>query len=108
MSLRSYIHVARRLVQNGATISRPLRSISAVAQEPLISDLSASYIELEEKYGAHNYHPLPVVLSRGKGEYPPTLYVGDSFFRSLSSHNETPEFIARRNTCVGRRWQQIL
>lgn len=24
-------------------------------------------IELEEKYGAHNYHPLPVVLSKGKG-----------------------------------------
>ncbi|MBC7922543.1 MAG: ornithine--oxo-acid transaminase [Ferruginibacter sp.] len=26
-------------------------------------------IELEEKYGAHNYHPLPVVLSRGEGVY---------------------------------------
>jgi ornithine--oxo-acid transaminase len=24
-------------------------------------------IELEERYGAHNYHPLPVVLSKGKG-----------------------------------------
>lgn len=24
-------------------------------------------IELEDKYGAHNYHPLPVVLSKGKG-----------------------------------------
>jgi ornithine--oxo-acid transaminase len=24
-------------------------------------------IELEEQYGAHNYHPLPVVLARGKG-----------------------------------------
>jgi ornithine--oxo-acid transaminase len=24
-------------------------------------------IELEDKYGAHNYHPLPVVLSRGEG-----------------------------------------
>jgi len=24
-------------------------------------------IALEDKYGAHNYHPLPVVLSRGKG-----------------------------------------
>ncbi|MGE5498427.1 MAG: ornithine--oxo-acid transaminase [Syntrophothermus sp.] len=27
---------------------------------------SHDYIELEEKYGAHNYHPLPVVLARGK------------------------------------------
>lgn len=25
------------------------------------------YIQLEEKYGAHNYHPLPVVLEKGKG-----------------------------------------
>jgi ornithine--oxo-acid transaminase len=26
-------------------------------------------MELEEKYGAHNYHPLPVVLSRGEGVF---------------------------------------
>lgn len=26
-------------------------------------------IQLEEKFGAHNYHPLPVVLSRGEGVY---------------------------------------
>ena len=28
---------------------------------------SARFIELEDQYGAHNYHPLPVVLSRGAG-----------------------------------------
>ncbi|MEL7001583.1 MAG: ornithine--oxo-acid transaminase, partial [Bacteroidota bacterium] len=28
---------------------------------------SKEAIELEDKYGAHNYHPLPVVLARGKG-----------------------------------------
>jgi ornithine--oxo-acid transaminase len=28
---------------------------------------SKQAIELEDKYGAHNYHPLPVVLSKGKG-----------------------------------------
>jgi ornithine--oxo-acid transaminase len=28
---------------------------------------SQEAIELENKYGAHNYHPLPVVLSRGEG-----------------------------------------
>jgi ornithine--oxo-acid transaminase len=26
-------------------------------------------IQLEERYGAHNYHPLPVVLSRGEGPF---------------------------------------
>ncbi len=27
------------------------------------------YIDREDKYGAHNYHPLPVVLERGEGIY---------------------------------------
>ena len=27
------------------------------------------FIDLEEKYGAHNYHPLPVVLKKGQGVY---------------------------------------
>ncbi len=31
--------------------------------------LSLQAIELEEKYGAHNYHPLPVVLAKGEGVF---------------------------------------
>lgn len=31
--------------------------------------LTQDYISLEEKYGAHNYHPLPVVLSKGEGVF---------------------------------------
>lgn len=30
---------------------------------------SQYYIELEEQYGAHNYHPLPVVLDKGEGVF---------------------------------------
>lgn len=30
---------------------------------------TAAYLQLEEQYGAHNYHPLPVVLHRGKGVF---------------------------------------
>jgi ornithine--oxo-acid transaminase len=33
------------------------------------NSISEKYIELENKYGAHNYHPLPVVLKRGKDVY---------------------------------------
>lgn len=33
-------------------------------KEKLTSEMA---IELEEKYGAHNYHPLPVVLAKGEG-----------------------------------------
>ena len=32
-----------------------------------MSSTSQYYFELEEQYGAHNYHPIPVVLNRGKG-----------------------------------------
>ena len=32
-----------------------------------LSEKSAYLLSLEEKYGAHNYHPLPVVLERGQG-----------------------------------------
>lgn len=34
---------------------------------PITSSQQA--IETEEKYGAHNYHPLPVVLNKGEGVY---------------------------------------
>jgi len=34
---------------------------------PSMSDKSKKYIELEEKFGAHNYHPLPVVLAKSQG-----------------------------------------
>ena len=31
--------------------------------------LSQHAIEQENQYGAHNYHPLPVVLNKGEGVY---------------------------------------
>ena len=34
-----------------------------------ISEKAQAFINQEEKYGAHNYHPLEVVLSRGKGAF---------------------------------------
>lgn len=34
-----------------------------------LSAKTAFYLELEEKYGAHNYHPLPVVLDKGSGVF---------------------------------------
>lgn len=34
-----------------------------------IQTASQRAIELEDKYGAHNYHPIPVVLERGQGVF---------------------------------------
>ena len=35
----------------------------------LLTGKSRYYLELEDKYGAHNYHPLPVVLQKGEGVF---------------------------------------
>ncbi|WP_343703086.1 ornithine--oxo-acid transaminase [Chitinophaga sp.] len=35
----------------------------------MISEKTQHFLELEEQHGAHNYHPLPVVLERGEGVY---------------------------------------
>lgn len=34
-----------------------------------LSPNTQHYLDLEEKYGAHNYHPLPVVLKKGAGVF---------------------------------------
>ena len=36
---------------------------------PALSAQTQYYLDIEEKYGAHNYHPLPVVLERGEGVF---------------------------------------
>ena len=47
---------------------------------------SQQAIELENKYGAHNYHPLPVVLSRGEGVYVWDVE-GKKYFDFLSAYS---------------------
>ena len=43
-------------------------------------------MELEDKYGAHNYHPLPVVLSKGEGVYVWDVE-GNKYFDFLSAYS---------------------
>lgn len=47
---------------------------------------SQEYIELEDRYGAHNYHPLPVVLSKGKGVFVWDVE-GNRYYDFLSSYS---------------------
>jgi ornithine--oxo-acid transaminase len=44
------------------------------------------YIKREEKFGAHNYHPLPVVLERGEGPYVWDVE-GKKYFDFLSAYS---------------------
>jgi len=47
---------------------------------------SKQAMDLEDKYGAHNYHPLPVVLDRGEGVFVWDLE-GNKYFDFLSSYS---------------------
>lgn len=47
---------------------------------------SKDAIALEDKYGAHNYHPLPVVLDRGEGVFVWDLE-GKKYFDFLSAYS---------------------
>ena len=51
-----------------------------------VSANAAKYLELEDQYGAHNYHPIPVVLEKGEGVY---LYDvdGKKYFDFLSGYS---------------------
>jgi len=44
------------------------------------------YIKREEKYGAHNYHPLPVVLDKGKGVFVWDVE-GEKYYDFLSAYS---------------------
>ncbi|RZL02165.1 MAG: ornithine--oxo-acid transaminase [Hymenobacter sp.] len=47
---------------------------------------AAELMQLEDQYGAHNYHPLPVVLERGQGAYLWDV-AGKQYFDFLSAYS---------------------
>lgn len=42
---------------------------TAAAQPRVITQASQDVFAKEDKYGAHNYHPLPVALSKAEGQF---------------------------------------
>jgi len=48
--------------------------------------VSQDFIKLEENYGAHNYHPLPAVLAKGKGVFVWDVE-GKKYFDFLSAYS---------------------
>jgi ornithine--oxo-acid transaminase len=53
---------------------------------PLIQETTQHYIELEEQYGAHNYHPLDVVIERAEGVWVYDVD-GKSYLDCLASYS---------------------
>jgi ornithine--oxo-acid transaminase len=52
----------------------------------MIKMTSRDYMNLEDQHGAHNYHPLPVVLEKGKGIYMWDVE-GKKYFDFLSAYS---------------------
>ncbi len=56
--------MSRILLKNLSTKSS---NLSSKCNFSVTSSATAQYIDLESRKSAHNYHPIPKVLSRGKG-----------------------------------------
>ena len=64
----------------------PKKKAPAKAQSKSVKTQSQKLMDMEERYGAHNYHPLPVVLHKGKGIYVWDVE-GKKYFDFLSSYS---------------------
>uniref|UniRef100_A0A8C7KD82 Ornithine aminotransferase n=1 Tax=Oncorhynchus kisutch TaxID=8019 RepID=A0A8C7KD82_ONCKI len=102
-SLRSVAPALTRAVHSG---TRP--ASTAASKLKMDQPLTAEEVYArEEKYGAHNYHPLPVALEKGKG-----LYVwdveGNRYYDFLSAYSAVnqghchPKIIAALNAQASR------
>lgn len=74
--------LAPRLCSNNATVSATNSS-----QRNVLRQLSSQEVfDREDRYGAHNYHPLPVALSKGKGVFVWDVE-GKRYFDYLSAYS---------------------
>src|SRR3990172_4020030 len=55
--------------RNGRTAAAGAQLLDAMLIGPRLAAGTPTLVELENRYGAHHYDPLPVVLTRGEGVY---------------------------------------
>ena len=68
-------------------VSEQIEINTMTTKEKFENKMSSSQLmDLEERFGAHNYHPLPVVLHAGKGIYVWDVE-GKRYFDFLSSYS---------------------
>ncbi|KAK1794164.1 hypothetical protein P4O66_011064, partial [Electrophorus voltai] len=102
--------VGRACPALSCTVHSGTRAVSSVASQAKHEERQLTSEEVysrEERYGAHNYHPLPVALERGEG-----IYVWDvegrryyDFLSAYSAVNQGhchPKIIAALNTQASR------
>ena len=61
------LNIRKLLVQNASTSSAKKSTNKLHTPKNKLGEKSEFVFKREEKYGAHNYHPLPVAIARAKG-----------------------------------------
>ena len=92
--LKQYSHIARFIKPRIFTQFSLQRE--TVFIRSLYGMASQKVYDLEAKYGAHNYHPLPVALSKGKGVRVWDVD-GKEYFDFLAAYSGTPKIIYYSN-----------
>lgn len=86
----------RWLASTAASYESSLGDVGKQMKKSGVSEASAKCIVLEEEYGCHNYHPLPVVLSKGKGTKVWDVD-GKEYYDFLSAYSAVNQgYVARR------------
>ena len=80
----------------GRTLARCQSSAADPAVSPASgSGISASFIKREERFGAHNYQPMPVVIKKGLGVHVWDVE-GKQYYDFLSAYSGNSEMFYAR------------
>lgn len=66
--------VQRQVCQKLTGLQQHARSVANITAK------SQAVFDRESKYGAHNYHPLPVAINRGEGSISPSTPTSPSIY----------------------------
>lgn len=81
MMLRKVLQQARRTTRHSSFTRRFLS-----ADTTGLSDVAKHHVQLEDKHGCHNYHPLPVVIAKGSGVHVWDVD-GEQYYDFLSAYS---------------------
>lgn len=61
--------ITKQIFSTAGQVSKRSISTSKALQANIIGEKSDKIFKREDKFGAHNYHPLPVAISKAEGYF---------------------------------------
>lgn len=86
LNLKNFVANTSTTAKSTANVSKAASIKSSYVVKNKIGEKSEKIFQREDKYGAHNYHPLPVAISKAKGVF---MYdvEGNRYFDYLSAYS---------------------